>query len=216
MPILIDRPGKIVCVGLNYRDHAEEAGLDVPHSPILFAKWCSSLIGPGDAIELPENIDGIDYEAELGVVMGKRVKNASAEDALDAVLGYVCFNDVSARSVQGAEAQWTRAKSFDTFGPVGALTLASEIDNPQSLSIKAIVNGQTVQESNTAQMIFSVAEVISFVSRSISLEAGDLIATGTPGGVGWGRDPQLFLQPGDEVTVEIDGLETLTNPVRAA
>jgi 2,4-didehydro-3-deoxy-L-rhamnonate hydrolase len=215
MPVLINRPGKIICVGLNYRDHAEEAGLDMPASPLLFAKWCTSLIGPGDPIEIPRDVDDVDYEAELGVVIGKTVKNVSAENALEAVLGYVCFNDVSARGVQGAESQWTRSKSFDTFGPVGALTPASEVGDPQSLPIRTIVNGQTVQESNTGQMIFSVADVISFVSRAVTLEPGDLIATGTPGGIGWARKPQLFLQPGDEVTVEIDGLDVLSNPVIA-
>jgi 2-keto-4-pentenoate hydratase/2-oxohepta-3-ene-1,7-dioic acid hydratase in catechol pathway len=217
MPILIDRPGKIICVGLNYRDHADEAAINLPKSPLLFAKWGNALIGPGDAILLPGAIDDkIDYEAELGVVIGKKVKNVSVEDALDAVLGYVCFNDVSARGVQGSDGQWTRAKSFDTFGPVGALTPASQIKDPQSLRIRGIVNGKTVQDSNTALMIFSVAELICFISQVITLEPGDLIATGTPGGTGFARDPQLFLKPGDEVTVAIEGVQTLTNPVRAA
>jgi 2-keto-4-pentenoate hydratase/2-oxohepta-3-ene-1,7-dioic acid hydratase in catechol pathway len=217
MPIPIDRPGKIICVGLNYKDHAAETGSELPERPLLFAKWPNVLIGPGEPIVLPGPIDEkIDYEAELGVVIGQRVKNVSRESALEAVRGYVCFNDVSARGIQRGDGQWSRGKSPDTFGPVGPLTPASEIPDPQKLAIRAIVNGQTLQDSSTSQMIFSVAEIIAFVTQTMTLEPGDLIATGTPSGVGMARDPQVFLKDGDEVTIEIEGIGSLTNPVRAA
>jgi 2-keto-4-pentenoate hydratase/2-oxohepta-3-ene-1,7-dioic acid hydratase in catechol pathway len=217
MPIPIDRPGKIICVGLNYKDHAAETKSELPERPLLFAKWPNVLIGPGEPIVLPGTIDEkIDYEAELGVVIGQRVKNVSRENALDAVRGYVCFNDVSARGIQRGDGQWSRGKSPDTFGPVGPLTPASEIPDPQKLGIRAIVNGQTLQDSNTAEMIFPVDEIIAFVTQTMTLEPGDLIATGTPSGVGFARDPQVFLKDGDEVTIEIDGIGSLTNPVRAA
>jgi 2-keto-4-pentenoate hydratase/2-oxohepta-3-ene-1,7-dioic acid hydratase in catechol pathway len=217
MPIPIDRPGKIICVGLNYKDHAAETKSELPERPLLFAKWPNVLIGPGEPIVLPGPIDEkIDYEAELGVVIGQRVKNVSRENALEAVRGYVCFNDVSARGIQRGDGQWSRGKSPDTFGPVGPLTPASEIPDPQKLGIRAIVNGQTLQDSNTSEMIFPVDEIIAFVTQTMTLEPGDLIATGTPSGVGFARDPQVFLKDGDEVTIEIDGIGSLTNPVRAA
>jgi 2,4-diketo-3-deoxy-L-fuconate hydrolase len=217
MPIPIDRPGKIICVGLNYRDHAEETGQALPERPLLFAKWPNVLIGPGEPIVLPGAIDEkIDYEAELGVVIGQRVKNVSRENALEAVRGYVCFNDVSARGIQGSDGQWSRGKSPDTFGPVGPLTPASEVPDPQSLAIRAIVNGETLQDGTTADMIFGVAEVIAFITQTMTLEPGDLIATGTPSGVGFTRTPPIYLKAGDEVTIEIEGIGSLTNPVRAA
>src|SRR5918912_3950149 len=157
MPIPIDRPGKIICVGLNYKDHAAETGAELPERPLLFAKWPNVLIGPGDPIVLPGAIDEkIDYEAELGVVIGQRVKNVSRENALEAVRGYCCFNDVSARTIQRGDGQWSRGKSPDTFGPVGPLTPASEIPDPQRLAIRAILNGETMQDSNTSEMIFPV------------------------------------------------------------
>jgi 2,4-didehydro-3-deoxy-L-rhamnonate hydrolase len=213
----IERPQKIVCVGLNYRDHAGEAGRDIPTSPILFAKWPNTLIGPGEPILLPDASQKVDYEAELGVVIGSRIKGVSVENALEAVAGYLCLNDVSARDLQFADGQWTRGKSPDTFCPVGPqLVPAADVPDPQALGIRAILNGQVMQDSSTAQMIFGVAEIISFVSQVITLEPGDLIATGTPSGVGVFHDPPVFLQPGDEITVEIDGLGALTNPVRAA
>jgi 2-keto-4-pentenoate hydratase/2-oxohepta-3-ene-1,7-dioic acid hydratase in catechol pathway len=217
MPIPIDRPGKIICVGLNYKDHAEETGQALPQRPLLFAKWNNVLVGPGDPIVLPGEIDEkIDYEAELGVVIGQRVRSVSKENALEAVRGYVCFNDVSARSIQGSDGQWTRGKSPDTFGPVGPLTPASEIPDPQRLAIRAIVNGETLQDSNTSEMIFPVDEVIAFITQTMTLEPGDLIATGTPSGVGFTRTPPIYLKDGDEVTIEIEGVGSLTNPVRAA
>ena len=212
----IDRPGKIICVGLNYRDHAEEQGTALPEAPLLFAKWQNTLIGPGEAIVIPPVVTKCDYEAELGVVIGERVRDVSAEKALEAVAGYVCVNDVSARDLQFADGQWTRGKSPDTFCPVGpALVSRDDIPDPQALPIRAILNGETVQESTTANMIFGVADVIAYVTRTITLEPGDLIATGTPAGVGAFRDPPLFMRAGDEITIEIEGIGSLTNPVVA-
>jgi 2-keto-4-pentenoate hydratase/2-oxohepta-3-ene-1,7-dioic acid hydratase in catechol pathway len=212
----IERPGKIICVGLNYRDHAEEQGTALPEAPLLFAKWQNALIGPGEPIVIPPIVTKCDYEAELGIVIGERVRGVSAGDALDAVAGYVCVNDVSARDLQFADGQWTRGKSPDTFCPVGpTLVPRDEIPDPQALAIRAILNGEAVQDSNTANMVFGVAEIIEYVTRTITLEPGDLIATGTPAGVGAFRKPPLFMQPGDEITIEIEGLGSLTNPVVA-
>jgi 2-keto-4-pentenoate hydratase/2-oxohepta-3-ene-1,7-dioic acid hydratase in catechol pathway len=212
----IERPVKIICVGLNYRDHAEEQGTALPEAPLLFAKWQNTLIGPGDPIVIPPVVTKCDYEAELGVVIGERARDVSAENALEAVAGYVCVNDVSARDLQFADGQWTRGKSPDTFCPVGpGLVSRDEIPDPQALPIRAILNGETVQESTTANMIFGVADVIAYVTRTITLEPGDLIATGTPAGVGAFRDPPLFMQPGDEITIEIESIGSLTNPVVA-
>ncbi len=214
MPLSISRPGKIVCVGLNYLDHAQETGQELPKAPLLFAKWPNTLIGDGDPIVLPDASQEVDYEAELGVVIGTTAKHVSEADALDHVAGYICLNDVSARDLQFADGQWTRGKSPDTFCPIGPrLVPREEIDDPQALGIRCILNGETMQDSSTAQMIFSVAEIIAYVSRVITLEPGDLIATGTPAGVGVFRDPKVLLKDGDEVSIEIDGLGTLTNPV---
>jgi 2-keto-4-pentenoate hydratase/2-oxohepta-3-ene-1,7-dioic acid hydratase in catechol pathway len=218
MALPIERPGKIVCVGLNYRDHAAESNLELPQRPLLFAKWQSSLIAPGEPIVLPprEVTSKVDYEAELGVVIGTTARGVSADDALDHVGGYVCVNDVSARDVQGSDGQWSRAKSFDTFCPVGPqLVPASEIADPQDLAVRCSVNGELLQDGTTADMVFGVAEVIAFISEAITLEPGDLIATGTPAGVGFARTPPVYLGDGDEVTVEIEGLGALTNPVVA-
>jgi 2-keto-4-pentenoate hydratase/2-oxohepta-3-ene-1,7-dioic acid hydratase in catechol pathway len=215
MPLPIERPWKIVCVGLNYRDHAEEQGVELPQAPLLFAKWPNTLIGPGEPIVLPAEAQEVDYEAELGVVIGTTAKHVSEAQALDHVRGYIPLNDVSARDLQFADKQWTRGKSPDTFCPVGPrLVPAEEVGDPQSLAIRCVLNGETLQDSSTAQMIFSVAEIIAYVSRVITLEPGDLIATGTPAGVGVFRDPKVLLKDGDEVTVEIEGLGALTNPVK--
>jgi 2-keto-4-pentenoate hydratase/2-oxohepta-3-ene-1,7-dioic acid hydratase in catechol pathway len=210
-----DRPEKIICVGMNYRDHAAEAGLEVPDKPVLFAKWPNSLLGPGEPIVIPPWVEEVDYEAELGVVIGKRARRLSPEEAFEAVAGYVCVNDVSARKLQFEDGQWTRAKSLDTFTPVGPrLVPAVEIDAPQRLRIRCLVNGELLQDSSTAEMVFGVAELVSYISEGITLEPGDLIATGTPAGVGFTRKPPIFLQSGDEVTVEIERIGRLTNPVR--
>jgi 2-keto-4-pentenoate hydratase/2-oxohepta-3-ene-1,7-dioic acid hydratase in catechol pathway len=213
----IDRPGKIIAVGLNYRDHASEATVTPPKSPILFAKWTTCLIGPDAPIVIPNGIDEVDWEAELAVVIGRTAQNVNIDDALDFVRGYTCMNDVSARRAQRDDGQWTRAKSFDTFGPIGPREVpAREIPDPQSLNIRARVNGQIMQDSNTSEMIFSVAHLIAFISAGITLEPGDVITTGTPNGVGAFRPTPIFLQPGDRVDVEIDGIGTLSNPVTAA
>lgn len=211
----IERPGKIVCVGLNYRDHAEEQGAALPEEPLLFAKFPNALIGPGDPIVIPPLVTKCDYEAELGVVIGARVRGVSKESAFEAVLGYVCANDVSARDLQFADGQWTRGKSVDTFCPVGALVPRDEIPDPHDLRIRAIVSGEVLQDSTTANLIFGVDDIISHATKTMTLEPGDLILTGTPAGVGVFRDPQRLLQPGDEVTIEIEGVGSLTNPVVA-
>jgi 2,4-didehydro-3-deoxy-L-rhamnonate hydrolase len=211
----IERPGKIVCVGLNYRDHAEEQGAELPKEPLLFAKWTSALVGPGDAIVIPPIVKKCDYEAELGVVIGSTVKEVSKENAFEAVRGYVCANDVSARDLQFSDGQWTRGKSPDTFCPVGPMTPRDEVTDPHALRIRAIVSGEVLQDSTTANLIFGVDDVIAYASQTTTLEPGDLILTGTPAGVGVFRDPQRLLQAGDEVTIEIEGLESLTNPVVA-
>jgi 2-keto-4-pentenoate hydratase/2-oxohepta-3-ene-1,7-dioic acid hydratase in catechol pathway len=215
VPLSISRPGKIVCVGLNYLDHAQEGGMELPKAPLLFAKWPNTLIGEGEAIVLPPESKEVDYEAELGVVIGTTAKRVSEADALDHVEGYICLNDVSARDMQFGDGQWTRGKSLDTFCPVGPrLVPREEIADPQQLGIRCILNGETMQDSSTSQMIFSVAEIIAYVSQVITLEPGDLIATGTPAGVGVFKDPKVLLKDGDEVSIEIDGLGTLTNPVQ--
>jgi 2-keto-4-pentenoate hydratase/2-oxohepta-3-ene-1,7-dioic acid hydratase in catechol pathway len=217
MPLPIDRPGKIVCVGLNYRDHAAESKLPLPNRPLLFAKWQTALIGPGEEIILPAISDEVDFEAELGVVIERRASRVQADDALEFVAGYVCVNDISARDVQMGDGQWTRGKSFDTFCPIGPRLVAADgIADPQALRISCLVNGEALQDSSTAEMVFSVAELIAFTSEAITLEPGDLIATGTPAGVGFARTPPVFLRDGDEVTVEIEGLGSLTNPVGSA
>ena len=211
----IDRPGKIVCVGLNYRDHAEEQGVDLPPAPLFFAKYTTALIGPGDPIVIPPTVTQCDYEAELGVVIGARVRNVSKENALEAVRGYLCANDVSARDLQFADGQWTRGKSPDTFCPVGPLVPVAEIPNPHDLRIRAIVSGEVLQDSTTANLIFGIDEIISHASLTSTLEPGDLILTGTPAGVGVFRDPKRLLRSGDEVTIEIERIGELTNPVVA-
>jgi 2-keto-4-pentenoate hydratase/2-oxohepta-3-ene-1,7-dioic acid hydratase in catechol pathway len=210
---MIDVPQKIVCVGLNYRDHAEEQGTALPERPLLFAKWPNTLIGDGDEIRIPAVTTQVDYEAELGVVIGTRATRVSADDALDHVRGYVVANDVSGRDLQFADGQWVRGKSLDTFLPVSEIVPASEVPDPQALAIRAILNGQVMQDSTTSNMIFGVAEIVSFVSQAITLEPDDLIITGTPAGVGAFRDPPVWLRPGDEITIEIDRVGSITNPV---
>jgi 2-keto-4-pentenoate hydratase/2-oxohepta-3-ene-1,7-dioic acid hydratase in catechol pathway len=206
---------KIVCVGLNYVDHAREVGLELPERPLLFAKWQSAVVDDGAAIVIPPGVGDVDYEAELAVIIGSRVKGASVENALEAVAGYTCLNDVSSREVQFSDGQWTRSKSFDTFCPMGPRVVPrDEIADPQALRIACRVNGETRQESTTANMIFGVAEIIAFVTQAITLEPGDVIATGTPAGVAMGQPEPRYLRPGDTVEVEIEGIGVLTNPVR--
>jgi 2-keto-4-pentenoate hydratase/2-oxohepta-3-ene-1,7-dioic acid hydratase in catechol pathway len=217
----VEDPDKIICLGLNYRDHAEESGLPLPAAPLLFAKFRNSLAGPTAAIVPPSSTQAVDYEAELAVVIGRRAKEVAAADALDHVAGVMAFNDVTARDIQHATSQWTAGKAIDTFAPCGpALVFLDEIRDVQRLRVRARVNGETVQDGTTADMIFGVAETIEFVSGLMTLEPGDIIATGTPAGVGVSRDPQVLLGPGDVVEVEIDGVGALRNvveaPVRAA
>ena len=215
--IPIQRPGKIVCVGLNYRDHAEEQGAELPEAPLLFAKFPTALIGPGEPIVIPSFVTQADYEGELGVVIGATVKGASKENAFEAVAGYLCANDVSARDLQFSDGQWTRGKSVDTFCPVGPeLVPAAEVPDPHALRIRAIVSGEVLQDSTTANLIFGIDEIVSYASQTTTLEPGDLLLTGTPAGVGVFRDPKRLLEDGDTVTIEIEGLGELTNPVRRA
>jgi 2,4-diketo-3-deoxy-L-fuconate hydrolase len=210
----IPRPGKIIAIGLNYRDHAAESDIPLPESPILFAKWSSCLVPHGAPVVLPVGVDRADYEAELAVVIGRRAKDVRVDDALDVVSGYLAMNDVSDREAQSKDGQWSRAKSYDTFGPCGpAFVPASEIPDPQNLAITCDLNGQRMQDSNTGNMIFGVRELIAFITARITLEEGDVISTGTPDGVGAFRPEPVFLKPGDVMTVTVEGIGSLTNPV---
>ena len=207
---------KVVCVGLNYVDHAREVELALPEKPLLFAKWQSAVIASGEPIVIPAGVEQVDYEAELAAVIGARVKGVSVENALEAVAGYTCLNDVSARVLQFADGQWTRAKSLDTFCPIGPRVVPrDEVGDPQSLRIQCRVNGESLQEASTADMIFGVAELVAYVSETITLEPGDVIATGTPPGVAFGRPDGRYLQDGDTVEVEIERVGVLVNPVVA-
>jgi 2-keto-4-pentenoate hydratase/2-oxohepta-3-ene-1,7-dioic acid hydratase in catechol pathway len=212
----VPRPGKVVAIGRNYREHADEEGVDPPPAPLVFSKWPSSVIGPGAEITWdPELTAQVDYEAELAVVIGRPARNVAEAEALDHVLGYTCLNDVSARDIQFGDGQWVRGKSLDTFCPMGpVLVCADEIPDPQDLAIRCQVGDEVVQDSRTSRMYFSVAQIISYLSRSFTLEPGDVIATGTPGGVGVFRDPPRFLGDGDRVTVEIEGIGRLENTCR--
>ncbi len=210
----IRRPRKILCVGLNYRDHAEEQGAKLPRNPILFGKYSPSLIGHGAAIALPRTTEQLDYEAELAVVIGRGGRFIEEARALDHVAGYMAFNDISARDLQFADRQWLRGKMGDTHAPVGPwMVTADELTDAGNLAISLRLNGELLQDSNTEQLIFGIPHIIHFISQTVTLESGDIIATGTPGGVGFARDPQVFLQPGDTVTVEIQGIGRLENPV---
>ena len=212
----IPRPGKVICLGLNYRDHAEETNSPLPEYPIIFTKYANTIVGPGEAVVLPRVSRQVDYEAEFGVVIGRRAKHVSEAEARRYVAGYVNFNDVSARDYQMKTSQWTIGKTFDTFGPMGpALVTADEIDDPHALDIRLILNGEVMQSSNTRHLIFGVDYLIAELSTIMTLEPGDLISTGTPGGVGMARDPQVWLKPGDVMQVEIEGLGVLENPVVA-
>jgi len=213
------QPAAVLCIGLNYRRHAEEGGADIPENPVLFMKMPSTVQNPGDPILLPTKLksESVDYECELAVVIGKDCKNVSKADALDYVLGYTCANDVSARDWQknGGGGQWCRGKTFDTFCPLGpVLVTRDEIPNPNALGIKTVLNGEVMQDWNTDDMIFDVPTLIEFLSGSTELAAGTLILTGTPHGVGFARKPPVLLKDGDEVTIEIDGIGALTNPVK--
>ncbi len=213
----IPDPDKIICIGLNYADHANEAGLARTEVPLFFAKFRNSLTGPTSPIVLPRVSNQIDYEGELAVIMGMRCKEVSEQEALQYVAGYSIMNDVSARDLQMRTSQYIAGKTLDTFAPMGpGMVLASTIPNPQVLMLTTRVNGQVVQHASTATMIFSVATIISFLSSLMTLEPGDIIATGTPSGVGFKRTPPLFLREGDVVEVEVEGIGQMRNPVVGA
>jgi 2-keto-4-pentenoate hydratase/2-oxohepta-3-ene-1,7-dioic acid hydratase in catechol pathway len=215
LDVPLRRPGKLACVGLNYADHIRETGLETPQRPLIFAKFTSSLAAPDQPVAWPAGLtEQVDWEAELAVVIGRRTSDVGVEEALGHVFGYTAANDVSARDLQFGDGQWVRAKSIDTFCPLGPVVVtADEYGDPQSKRVFSRVNGETMQDSTTAEMIFSAAEVISFLSRACTLQPGDVILTGTPWGVGGFRDPPVFLAAGDVVEVEVEGIGVLTSPI---
>jgi len=212
----VPRPPKLICVGLNYRDHAAEARQEIPKVPTIFAKFSNVVIGPGQPIVLPKNSRKPDYEAELAFVIGTGGRHIPGYQWRQHVFGYTAFNDVSARDFQRATSQWMIGKTFDTFAPMGpCLVSADEIADPHVLDISLHIGGEMLQHSNTRELIFKVPDLVAFLSSVVTLEPGDVVATGTPGGVGFARVPPRYLQPGDEVVVSIDGIGDLRNPVVA-
>jgi acylpyruvate hydrolase len=212
----IRRPGKIVCIGQNYLEHARESNAARPPFPIIFAKYANSVIGPGDPIVIPTAVQKPDYEAELAVVIGRRARNVSEADALDYVGGYTALNDVSARDWQSRTGQWTIGKTPDTFCPMGpVLVTADEIPDPQTLHVRTVIGDEVLQSGYTGDMIFTVAYLIADMTRVMTLEPGDVIATGTPSGIGAARTPPRWLAPGDTVRVEVERVGVLENPVVA-
>lgn len=212
-------PPNILALGLNYRRHADETGMAYPTTPVVFMKAATSIVGPGDPILLPlAGPDQVDFEGELAIVMGKRVKNISPVDAMTAILGYTCANDVSARDwqIEKQMKQWVRGKSFDTFCPLGpCLVTRDEIPEPNNLMLRTTLNGRVMQDSNTSDMIFDIATIVSDLSRSMTLLPGTVILTGTPEGVGFTRRPPTFLRKNDWITIEIEGIGELTNPIKS-
>jgi len=211
----VSSPPKIICLGLNYRDHAEEAGADIPDEPIVFMKPRTAIVGPDDLVIRPAFVEELDYEAELAIIIGKKGKNIPVSEAKKHIFGYTAFNDISAREIQFKDKQWTRGKSFDTFAPIGpCITTADQIGNPSNLNIRTRVNGELRQDSSTKNMVFDVYEVIHHISRVMTLEPCDIIATGTPAGVAVFTKPTpKFLSPGDLVEVEIENIGNLRNKV---
>ena len=209
------KPSKIVCVGQNYRAHTAEMGGDEAAEPILFGKFPVTLVAPGEPIVLPRESTHVDAEAELAVVIGKTARRVTRERALDVVAGYLCANDVSARDVQYGDGQWFRGKNFQTFCPVGPgePVPVSELGDGSGLRVVQRLNGETLQDGNTDDLIFDVSFLVAFASNVFTLEPGDLLLTGTPSGVGWARDPKVSLRPGDVVEVEVEGIGVLSNPV---
>jgi 5-carboxymethyl-2-hydroxymuconate isomerase len=214
-PLAPSAPSKVLAVGQNYLDHIREQGIDPPAEPVLFAKFPTSVIGPGEEIRWTDGLtEQVDYEAELAVVIGRRATRVAEGAALDHVLGYTGANDVSARDLQFGDGQWTRGKGLDRFLPLGPVLVgADEVPDPQDLRIRCWVDGELVQDASTAEMVFSVAQLVAYVSEAFTLEPGDVLLTGTPRGVGVFRDPPLFLQPGDRVDVEVGDVGRLSNPV---
>ena len=213
-PVL--NPEKIICIGLNYRDHAEESNTPIPDYPTIFSKYANSIIGTGEAIVVPKVTDQVDWECELGVVIGKECRHVKADKALGVVGGYLAVNDVSARDYQTRTTQWTIGKTFDTFCPMGpALVTTDEITDPGNLDIRTVLDGEVMQHSNTGQLIFSVPDLIAYLSDVMTLKPGDVISTGTPSGVGFARNPKRYLEPGQVCRVEIEGIGMLENPVVA-
>lgn len=212
----IPRPGKIICIGLNYSDHAAETGQAIPKFPVIFTKYSNTVIATGESIVLPRVSNEVDYEAELGFVIGKTARHVSTAQALDYVAGYMPINDVSARDYQNRTSQWTIGKTFDTFAPMGpALVTADEIGNPNNLKISLTINGETLQNSNTDKLIFNIQQLVESITEVMTLEPGDVVSTGTPPGVGMARNPKRYMKAGDVVNVTIEGLGTLSNPVVA-
>lgn len=214
-PDIAPRPGKIVAIGLNYMDHVREADMQPPERPLVFTKFTTSVIADGDPIVIDRSLtERVDWEVELAAIVGRAMRNVPVDDALDHLLGYTVANDVSARDIQFGDGQWVRGKSLDTFCPLGPVVVpAAEVPDPQALALRTRVNGETVQDSTTAEMVFGVAELLSFCSHSFTLDPGDVVLTGTPWGCGEFMDPVRSLQHGDVVEVEIDGIGTLRNPV---
>jgi 2-keto-4-pentenoate hydratase/2-oxohepta-3-ene-1,7-dioic acid hydratase in catechol pathway len=207
-------PGKIVCAGMNYKSHINEQDGRFPSKPVLFAKAASSIIKDGENILYPPEVKELDYEVELAVIIGSKMKDVSEKDVLSHIYGYTIINDLTAREIQKNEGQWFRAKSFDTFAPIGPVIIPkNKIQDPQNLHLKSYVNGKLRQNSNTSDMIFKIFELISYISKSMTLEAGDLIATGTPAGVGVFMKEKKFLLPGDEIACEIEKIGKLVNKV---
>jgi len=212
----VPRPGKIICLGMNYRGHAEESKLPVPAKPVIFSKFSTCVIGPDEPVVLPLDSSEVDYEAELAVVIGKRAIHVDRQSAMDCVLGYTILNDVSARDFQFGDGQWVRGKSCDTFAPMGPWIVTTDsLPDPHDLAIRLTLNGELMQNARTSEFVFPIPDVISFLSRNITLEPGDVIATGTPTGVGFSRTPPVFLRHGDVLQIEIERLGVLRNPVVA-
>jgi len=211
----IPRPPKFICVGMNYRDHAREAGVDIPSIPTIFSKFSNVVIGPGAPIVLPKNSMRPDYEAEFAFVIGPGGRHIPAAHAMDHVFGYTIVNDVSARDHQTTTSQWLISKSFDTFAPMGPwIVTRDEIADPHALDLTLEIGGQVLQHSNTRELVFGVPALIEYISSVVTLEPGDIVATGTPAGVGFARKPPRYLRPGDEVVIRIQGIGELRNPVQ--
>ncbi|MDG4849642.1 fumarylacetoacetate hydrolase family protein [Peribacillus frigoritolerans] len=210
----IAKPDKIICVGLNYFDHCKETGMEPPASPVIFSKYSNAITGHNDPIQIPINSTEVDFEAELAFVIGKEAKRVSEEEADDYVFGYTIMNDISARDLQFQDGQWSRGKTADTFAPFGPVIVTKdEVGDPHNLAISLELNGEIMQDSNTSNLIFTVPKIISFLSQSMTLMPGDLIATGTPPGVGMGRNPKIWLKNGDRMNVSIEKIGTLSNHV---